>query len=722
MSNYRIDQFAHIETTCGLFLDELQKIWDEVGEPDVNRDSMLLEIEQKCLEVYRRKVDEAKKCRTQLQQEIAESESELAEMCSAMGEQPLHFDWKPGGSLKIELDIIVSQLEDMRKRKIERTHQFVEVLHHIQNISNEFCEDKKVVLNETDLSTRRLEELRKQLLELQNQKRNRSKQVLDHLNILKSLCLVLGMDFRHIAGGIHSTLNETEGTKDISNHTIEKLAAAIQSLREVKIQRMQRLRNLASALLEMWNLMDTPVEEQQLFQNVTSNIAASEPEIIEHNMLSVNYLSHVEAEVLRLEQLKSSKMKELVIKKRLELEEICRQTHMVTEALSIMEDSVEAMESGAVDPMYLLEQIELQIARVKEEALCRKEVLEKVEKWIVACQEESWLEEYNRDENRYNAGRGAHLTLKRAEKARALVNKIPAMMEALTSKIKAWEDQRGTGFSYDGERLLSMLEQYSMLRQEKEQERQRQKDQKRLQGQLIVEQEALFGSKPSPSNSGKKNSKTPTGVANNRKISLGGAMLQNPKPEKAASRLRLSKKGDFFNQNSSLSRHQQHGGFSSLFSESRRISEIPGHSLKKHSSSAPKARENESLLIRKPLSPVCSQVSSKANIANFPEDQKSSYTMSSQKSIPSSESLVRTPSKPIVVGDEENRTPKTMPIPVPTTPSTVSAPMTTSMTPISPCVSIGKQRWLENNDQPIEYSFEEVRAGFILPKKPLMLV
>jgi protein regulator of cytokinesis 1 len=50
--------------------------------------------------------------------------------------------------------------------------------------------------------------------------------------------------------------------------------------------------------------------------------------------------------VLRLEQLKSSKMKELVIKKRLELEEICRQTHMVTEALSIMEDSVEAIESG----------------------------------------------------------------------------------------------------------------------------------------------------------------------------------------------------------------------------------------------------------------------------------------------------------------------------------------------------------------------------------------
>lgn len=44
----------------------------------------------------------------------------------------------------------------------------------------------------------------------------------------------------------------------------------------------------------------------------------------------------------------------------------------------------------------MLEQIELQISKVKEEALNRKEMLEKVEKWMAACVEESWLEEYNR--------------------------------------------------------------------------------------------------------------------------------------------------------------------------------------------------------------------------------------------------------------------------------------------------------------------------------------
>jgi Ase1/PRC1/MAP65 family protein len=44
----------------------------------------------------------------------------------------------------------------------------------------------------------------------------------------------------------------------------------------------------------------------------------------------------------------------------------------------------------------MLEQIEDQISKTKEEAFSRKEILEKVEKWLAAIQEESWLEEYNR--------------------------------------------------------------------------------------------------------------------------------------------------------------------------------------------------------------------------------------------------------------------------------------------------------------------------------------
>lgn len=54
------------------------------------------------------------------------------------------------------------------------------------------------------------------------------------------------------------------------------------------------------------------------------------------------------------------------------------------------------LDAGIVDPACVLEQFERQVAQVKEEALGRKDILEKVEKWLVACNEESWLEEYNR--------------------------------------------------------------------------------------------------------------------------------------------------------------------------------------------------------------------------------------------------------------------------------------------------------------------------------------
>lgn len=68
----------------------LQIIWDEVGESDDERNKILLELEQECLEVFRRKVDEANRCRAQLKQAIADAEAELAAICSSMGERPVH--------------------------------------------------------------------------------------------------------------------------------------------------------------------------------------------------------------------------------------------------------------------------------------------------------------------------------------------------------------------------------------------------------------------------------------------------------------------------------------------------------------------------------------------------------------------------------------------------------------------------------------------------------
>lgn len=48
-----------------------------------------------------------------------------------------------------------------------------------------------------------------------------------------------------------------------------------------------------------------------------------------------------------------------------------------------------------MDPCELLSSIEVQIIKANEESLTRKDIMERVDKWLSACDEETWLEEYN---------------------------------------------------------------------------------------------------------------------------------------------------------------------------------------------------------------------------------------------------------------------------------------------------------------------------------------
>ena len=70
---------------------------------------------------------------------------------------------------------------------------------------------------------------------------DRLKQVLDHLNKINSLCLVLGLDFKQTVSEIHPTLDDSFGAKNISLDTIENLSMVIRQLKELKIQRMQKV-------------------------------------------------------------------------------------------------------------------------------------------------------------------------------------------------------------------------------------------------------------------------------------------------------------------------------------------------------------------------------------------------------------------------------------------------------------------------------------------------
>ncbi|KAL9148713.1 hypothetical protein ABFS82_12G060000 [Erythranthe guttata] len=496
--------------TCNSLLKQLQQIWIEIGESEAERERMLLEIEQECLEIYRRKVDEAANAKARLHQSIAAKEAEIAMLLATLGEinvnSSVNSD-KTAKSLKGQLASVTPLVDDLNLKKEERMKQFADIKSQIEKINGEISGYGNIVssvnalnLEGQDLSLRKLVEYQSNLRALQKEKSERVQKVLDYVNEVHALSSVLSVDFGKTVSDIHPSLHGSsmEHVTNISDSTLEGLDQAILRLKAEKKFRFQKLKDTVGSLFELWNLMDVQKEEKLSFLRITSVVSSSESEIVQQGALSLNVIEKVSVEVERLTKLKASRMKELVVKKRSELEDICSKTHIQPDPNTADDNTNAMIDSGLVDPCELLASVEAQIYKAKDEALSRKEIMDKIDRWLSACDEEKWLEDYNHDENRYSAGRGAHINLKRAERARITVNKIPAMVDSLISKTLAWEEEKRKLFLYDGVRLVSILEDYKRARHHKEGEKKRARDQKKLQDMLLTEKESMYGSKPSP--------------------------------------------------------------------------------------------------------------------------------------------------------------------------------------------------------------------------------
>ena len=124
-------------------------------------------------------------------------------------------------------------------------------------------------------------------------------------------------------------------------------------------------------------------------------------------------------------------------------------------------------------------------------------------------------------------------------------------------------------------------------------------------------------------------------------------------------------------------------------------------------------------MVRKPFSPISSTDSSKSNATNILEDLSRKHNDMLQKTLSSNNASFTTPSKIISAVEEENRTPKAKTIPVPATPATVSVPMQTAVTPALFAAPPCNSKPVDDIPEEIEYSFEERRAGFVLPNSSL---
>ncbi|KAK2443365.1 65-kDa microtubule-associated protein [Trifolium repens] len=494
-----------LESSCGFLLQELQIIWDEIGEDKFEREKVLLDMEQECLEVYRKKVDKANTSRASLHQELAEAEAEFTHLLLSLGERSLpERPDKRAGSLKEQLDSITPALREMRLRKEERLNQFRAVQGKIQRISAEIAGNSDdapstIAVNENDLSLKKLEDYQNELQRLYNEKNERLQQVEKYMDKIHSLSTILGKDSSAIILQVHPSLNDLCGiTNNISDAVLHKLNITVESLYEEKQNRLDMLHHLGKALSNLWNLMDTPYRDRQSFSHVINLLSVSSAEVSDPGSLTLEIVQQTEAEVKRLDQQKASKMKELFQKKQEELELVCKKSHVEIPSRTEMNNIISLINSGEIDHSDLLMSMDEQISIAKEEASSRKAIMEKVEKWMLARDEERWLEEYSMDEKRYSVSRGAHKNLRRAERARIMVSRMPALVDLLIKMTRSWEAERNKVFLYDQVPLMEILEEYNILRQEKEEDKKRQQswEKKKVQNQIVFERENIYASRP----------------------------------------------------------------------------------------------------------------------------------------------------------------------------------------------------------------------------------
>lgn len=135
---------------------------------------MLLQLEQECLDIYRKKVEMTRKYRADLHKSLADGQAQIAAIVSALGEANSFS--RARGTLKDQISAIKPVLDELSLKKQERVKEFSVIQSQIARISSEIAgngEPKNASdagVDERDLTVKRLGELKSHLDELHKEK------------------------------------------------------------------------------------------------------------------------------------------------------------------------------------------------------------------------------------------------------------------------------------------------------------------------------------------------------------------------------------------------------------------------------------------------------------------------------------------------------------------------------------------------------------------------
>jgi len=444
-------------------VSQLEEIWETIGYPQEEKHRQLDDLNSMVRDLCHDKVREEESVATEFKNGILDSRQEMIATSKA-----LHIDIdsklleESGQSLTDELSTLEAALEGLRsaasaaKADLRDCRDKLLAMH--QALGTELAPTWHDI--ESDLTGKRREQYHRQNAEMQEVVVTRRSAVSQLLVDCQHLIRDLAIDTdsskldRQIMGSLISEEGSSvelksdlpsESCTGISSAALKDLTNRVSDLNGEKRRRKQRLGQLGAEIAMLWEKLRVPPEEQRAF---TSSVQG----------LGMDTLMKGEAEVKRLNALKSKMLGDLIVEARETITALWDETNANQE----QRNSFKAIEVD--DPKYFTDELlavhdeQIQILQKRLDQM--RPLLKIIEKREGIVKERQDYEDIQKDSDRLKQ-RGSALTkqLMIEEKmSRRIKKDLPKYTGMLVKKCNEWKAETGEPFMYKNEDYLEVME------------------------------------------------------------------------------------------------------------------------------------------------------------------------------------------------------------------------------------------------------------------------
>ncbi|XP_060551130.1 protein regulator of cytokinesis 1-like [Ruditapes philippinarum] len=466
-----MDPSKQLLKSLEMAMDKLHKIWDRIGigrAAKEERSSMVLRHLQGLLDEM---VDEEEGLEKQIVQRVEDLSAELKQLTQDLNVP--EFKKTPGQAiLQVEKEL-KTKVDTLRKEKKERMKILAKLKQDDQVLCDAMCMTPYYIPSGSIPSGEQLEQLKQHVEKLALEKRQRYETFIKQKKEIADLMLF--MDRSPESSFEKEVVNEEEESFALSKDNMHALDALVAELLSSKTKLEMTVAKLWDKLHTLWERLEVPKHEQELFENGKEGI---KPAVIEA----------LNEEIERCEAQKLAHIQKFIDGIRQELENWWNKSYISAKQRSEFKYFTD---NNYTEELLALH--EKEVASVKEYYENHKQILELVGKREVLFHKMIEFEKRANDPNRFFSDRGGKLLLEEKER-KALMKQLPKVEQNVKDDILLWEKEHGRTFLVNG---MSFIRYIEKTWTDYEEAKVREKEERQKAKTKLMNEEMIFGSKPS---------------------------------------------------------------------------------------------------------------------------------------------------------------------------------------------------------------------------------